>query len=149
MKVSIHVNSQHLSQMVSQISRTYDFDCKFMEKRCGLSLSARPHRIAALASCPELTPLPEWGHSSEHSRCSPVLSQDAFHFLQNSMTLLQAVNLRRRFSGQTTSVHHLQGPGSPFHCLHHLTSHPEWSTLDHNRQSSSQTWNWCYTVRDP
>ena len=39
MKVSIHVNSQHLSQMVSQISRTYDFDCKFMEKRCGLSAS--------------------------------------------------------------------------------------------------------------
>ena len=39
MKVSIHVNSQHLSQMVSQISRTYDFDRKFMEKRCGLSAS--------------------------------------------------------------------------------------------------------------
>ena len=39
MKVSIHVNSQHLSQMVSQISRIYDFDRKFMEKRCGLSAS--------------------------------------------------------------------------------------------------------------
>ena len=39
MKVSIHINSQHLSQMVSQISRTYDFDRKFMEKRCGLSAS--------------------------------------------------------------------------------------------------------------
>ena len=33
------VNSQHLSQMVLQISRTYDFDRKFMEKRCSLSAS--------------------------------------------------------------------------------------------------------------
>ena len=33
------VNSPHLSQMVLQISRTYDFDRKFMEKRCGLSAS--------------------------------------------------------------------------------------------------------------
>ena len=38
-KVSIHGHSQHLSQMVSQISRTYDFDRKFLEKRCGLSAS--------------------------------------------------------------------------------------------------------------
>ena len=37
--MSIHGNSQHLSQMVSQISRTYDFDRKFLEKRCGLSAS--------------------------------------------------------------------------------------------------------------
>ena len=32
MKVSIHGNSQHLSQMVLQISRTYDFDRNFLEK---------------------------------------------------------------------------------------------------------------------
>ena len=39
MKVSIDGNSQHLSQMVSQISHTYDFDRNFLEKRCGLSAS--------------------------------------------------------------------------------------------------------------
>ena len=37
--MSIHGNSQHLSQMVSQISRIYDFDHKVLEKRCGLSAS--------------------------------------------------------------------------------------------------------------
>ena len=34
-----HRNSQHLSQMVSQISHADDFDRKFLEKRCGLSAS--------------------------------------------------------------------------------------------------------------
>ena len=47
MKVSIHVNSQHLSQMVSQISHTYDFDRKFMEKRCGLSASLYGNYISS------------------------------------------------------------------------------------------------------
>ena len=35
-KISINGNSQHFLHMVLQISRTYDFDRKFLEKRCGL-----------------------------------------------------------------------------------------------------------------
>ena len=79
------------------------------------SLSASPHHITTLASCPEPgTVAREWGHSSELSRCSPASSLDALHYSQTLTTLSLAVNLNRRCSGQMTFMRHSTRLMHPF-----------------------------------
>ena len=77
------------------------------------TLSASPHRIAALASCPAPDTVARMRSFIGALRCSPVSFLDALHSLQNSTTLSLAANLTNRSSEQMTSEHHSATPKPP------------------------------------
>ena len=77
---------------------------------CG-TLSASPHRIAALASCPEPDTV---ARMRSFIGAFKVLSRVIPGCSQNLTTLLLAANLKKRSSGQMTSEHPSATPRQPF-----------------------------------